>query len=526
MGSIGEEDEGAMLDCSMPVWRSLYSEDNGSGGSGGVIAKDDRSEVGAVEATKPQANSSGLRRGGKPWTPPQVKMQRAAEVGNGGMSEPDQILVNPVEKIGAREAREDRQEEEAAMEAVEKERLHEGASDQSGAQQAALHAESEEKVVEKREAEAGAEDERHQPALEQARHEGIPQLAEAEEKTLEAGACKIAELGARGLGEEEELVEKATTNSHYYRLASSSLTSPARSAISSSTHLPIRSSPQFRGQSVLDTDPLLCDLTPVKIIRLSTSENFDFEPGEKEWSLRAAEGTVKVNDWLGEVEGWNGEWRPTYRGSKDARDGCLPPAERLEKGPETGMGSTGGEEEGAMLDGSMPVRWSIFSEDNGAGGSEDVILKDNRPEVGAAEVTKAQTDSPGLRRDGKLLTPSQLKMQRQGEAEEGSGERSELDRMFANLVEKIGVNQEREEEEEEEAEFLELHRQRRLAEDEPMRLADLALPEREKAREAKDRKQRSTLGSSSSAPSTTAEYKVCIIFGFGNISADYFDRCL
>ena len=84
-----------------------------------------------------------------------------------------------------------------------KEGSQEGASDQSGAQQAALHAESEKRVDEKREAQAEAEDERHQPAAERAEREGITKLVEAEEKTLEAEACKVAELGARRLAEEE-----------------------------------------------------------------------------------------------------------------------------------------------------------------------------------------------------------------------------------------------------------------------------------------------------------------------------------
>ena len=74
----------------------------------------------------------------------------------------------------------------------------------------------------------------------------------------------------------------------------------------------------------MPTDPLLYHRTPGIIIRLSTSGNFDFELGEKEWSLSAAEGTVKVNEWLGEVEGLNRERRWTYRGSKDAGDGYLP----------------------------------------------------------------------------------------------------------------------------------------------------------------------------------------------------------
>ena len=129
------------------------------------------------------------------------------------------------------------------------------------------------------------------------------------------------------------------------------------------------------------TDPLLCHLSPGTIVRLSTSGDFNFEQGEKEWSLRAAEGNVKVNEWLGEVEGWNREWRRTYRESKDVGDGYLPPADRFGKGRETGMGRIGDEDEGPILDGSKPVRRRLFSEDNGTGGSGAVIVKDDTPGV-------------------------------------------------------------------------------------------------------------------------------------------------
>ena len=237
----------------------------------------------------------------------------------------------------------------------------------------------------------------------------------------------------------------ATTNSHYYR--------PARSAISSSTHSPTRTSQQFPAQSLLATDPLLCHLTPGTITRLSTSGDFDFEPGEKEWSLRAAEGTVKVNKWLREVESWNREWQRAYRESKDAGDGYIPPTDRSEKGPKAGMGSIREDEGGAMLDGSKPVRQRFFSEDNGTGESGGVIVKDDTPEVVAVEVPKPQMNLPSLRRGGKPLTPYQLKMQRLRAAEVGNGGRSEPDQIMVTPVEKIGAKEEREEEREEEEEY-------------------------------------------------------------------------
>ncbi|PUU76217.1 hypothetical protein B9Z19DRAFT_1066803 [Tuber borchii] len=245
------------------------------------------------------------------------------------------------------------------------------------------------------------------------------------------------------------------TNSHYYRPPRSGLTSLARSTISSSTRSPTRASRQFQVQSLLATDPLLCHLTPGKIVRLSTSGDVNFEPGEKEWSLRAAEGTVNVNEWLREVEGWNHEWRRTYRESKDVGDGYLPPIDRPENRRKLGMGSIREEEEGAMLDGSKPVRRRLFSEDNGTDGSGGVIVKDDRPEAVAVEAPKPQTDSPGLKRDGKPLTPYQLRMQRQRAAEVGNSGRSELDQILVKPVEKIGVTEGSEEENEDEDDELE-----------------------------------------------------------------------
>ena len=72
---------------------------------------------------------------------------------------------------------------------------------------------------------------------------------------------------------------------------------------------------------------------------------------------------------MGEVEGWNREWRRTYRESKDAGDGYLPPTDRFEKRRKAGMSGIGDDEEGAMLDGSKLVGRRLFSEDNGTGGS-------------------------------------------------------------------------------------------------------------------------------------------------------------
>ncbi|PUU76131.1 hypothetical protein B9Z19DRAFT_1130205 [Tuber borchii] len=206
------------------------------------------------------------------------------------------------------------------------------------------------------------------------------------------------------------------TNSHYYR------------PLSPSTDSPTRTPSQLRVQSPLDTDTLLCHPIPITIIPLSTSRNYYFEPGKKEWSLHVAKGTIKINEWLHEVE------------------------DRAGKRRKTGMGSIRDEEEGAMLDCPGPGRRRLSSEDNGTGGSGGTIFKHDTPEVRAVEAPKPQRDSPGLRRDGKLLTLYQLKMQRQGVAEVENGGRSEPDQILVNPVEKIGAREGREEQEEEEEE--------------------------------------------------------------------------
>ena len=187
-------------------------------------------------------------------------------------------------------------------------------------------------------------------------------------------------------------------------------------------------------------------------------------------SLRGAEGTVKVNEWLGELEGWNREWQRTYRESKHFGDGYLHPADSLEKGRKTGMCSIGQEEEGTVLDGSRPVRWSLFSEDNGTGWSGGLIVKDDRPEGRAVEAPKPQTDSPCLGRGGKHLTQYQLKMQWQRVAELGNGGRSQPDQ----------INDKK---------LLELNRKRRLVDDARVGLGDVVLADGAKAREAKQQRE-------------------------------------
>ena len=129
------------------------------------------------------------------------------------------------------------------------------------------------------------------------------------------------------------------------------------------------------------------------------------------------------------------------------------------------------DEEGVMLDASKPVRWRLFSDDNGTGKSGSVIVEDDRPEVGAVEAPKPQTDSLGFGGGGKQLTPYQLNMQRQGAAEGGNGGRSMPDQI-------------------DDKKFQEFDRQRRLVDDERVGLGDVALAVGAKAREDKQQRER------------------------------------
>ncbi|RPB16184.1 hypothetical protein P167DRAFT_542440 [Morchella conica CCBAS932] len=122
---------------------------------------------------------------------------------------------------------------------------------------------------------------------------------------------------------ETPILQTLPIQSHYYRPPRSTLTSPARSNISSPAGSPTRTSRQTRIQSLLANDPLLSRLTPATIARLSNDPEFGFTPAEKEWSIRAAEGIVRVGEWLREVEGWNVQWRRSK--GRDAGDGYLPP---------------------------------------------------------------------------------------------------------------------------------------------------------------------------------------------------------
>lgn len=123
------------------------------------------------------------------------------------------------------------------------------------------------------------------------------------------------------------------TTSHYYRPPRSSLTSPTRSNISSPTGSPTRSR-QNRLQALLASDPLLSRLTPATIYHFAHDPELGFTAAEKEWSVRAADGIVRVGEWLREVEGWNLGWRAGGRRGSNGRDmavGYLPPLDRPKK---------------------------------------------------------------------------------------------------------------------------------------------------------------------------------------------------
>lgn len=232
------------------------------------------------------------------------------------------------------------------------------------------------------------------------------------------------------------------TNSHYYRPPRSSLTSPTRSNISTPTGSPTRTSRQTRIQSLLASDPLLSRLTPITIVRFANDAEFGFTTAEKEWSIRAADGIVKVGEWLREVEGWNLNWRRAsgQRGSRnvtgrDMAAGYLPPSpdrpkkrRKLAAGEALVEGENGGmksirevneeaEDEEEDLEGSVRVakkktRRRLFVQRNG----ETSDKEEDLPEV---LLPPPQTvDGSNARHPRKPLTPYQLKLQRQKAAEE------------------------------------------------------------------------------------------------------------
>lgn len=208
-------------------------------------------------------------------------------------------------------------------------------------------------------------------------------------------------------------------NSHYYRPPRSSLTSPTRSNISSPAGSPTRTSRQTRIQSLLANDPLLSRLTPLTISRLSNDPDLAFTPAEKEWSHRAAEGIVKVGEWLREVEGWNLEWRRAGGAKgKEGGVGYLPPSQdRPKKRRKVSIGT--------REMGSIKEEVETESEDEGVTKrllrrsliDRSMDTSDNEGERNGARrgsvQSKASVESLNGRQPRKPLTPYQLKLQKQ-----------------------------------------------------------------------------------------------------------------
>lgn len=177
-------------------------------------------------------------------------------------------------------------------------------------------------------------------------------------------------------------------------------------------------------------------------MRFANDAEFGFTTAEKEWSIRAADGIVKVGEWLREVEGWNLNWRRAsgQRGSRnvtgrDMAAGYLPPSpdrpkkrRKLAAGEASVEGENSGmksirevneeEEDEEDLEGLVRVakkktRRRLFVQRNG----ETSDKEEDLPEV--VLLPPPQTaDGSNARHPRKPLTPYQLKLQRQKAAEE------------------------------------------------------------------------------------------------------------
>lgn len=155
---------------------------------------------------------------------------------------------------------------------------------------------------------------------------------------------------------------------------------------------------------MLATDPLLATLTPETIRELSNDIELGFTAGDREWSIRAAEGIVKVKEWLQEVDSWNKGW--------DRRPGAgfLPPEPGMRKrrgkdrvdDDRVGMKTIEEEDEDDQL-----IRRRLFK---GPGGSDVVSACSNLRRGFGDGWTSGPIEIPQV--TGKPLTPMQLKMQR------------------------------------------------------------------------------------------------------------------
>lgn len=175
-------------------------------------------------------------------------------------------------------------------------------------------------------------------------------------------------------------------------------------------------------------------------MRFANDDDLGFTIAEKKWSIRAADGIVKVGEWLREVEGWNLNWRRAgshHGGSgnvtgRDMTAGYLPPSpdrpkkrrklvaiETPVEGENSGMKSIKevDEDEEALEIGSVRVakkntrrrlfvQWNADTSDN----------EEELPEVVLLPPSQTSDASNG-RHPRKPLTPYQLKLQRQKAAD-------------------------------------------------------------------------------------------------------------
>ena len=406
-----------------------------------VISSDDdegirRKVVGEMET---------LLRGGSIHQQPQLATVLPAIPVQQTIAQPSQVSVQPTSSETLADDEEIKQKITAEMEeSLQKGRSQEGASDQSGAQQAALHAESEKRVDEKREAEAEAEAERHQPAPERAEREAITKLAEAEEKTLEAEARKAAEFGARRLVEEEELAEKA--------------------------RLELEAEKAAEAKRLLLAEEAAQKEKAAELERLAEAERQRLDAQRQEEESAAAKALEE------------------RRAIEAERAAVVEAARQVFVREQAGFDDKKFQE----LD-----RQRRLAED------ERVRLAD----VALAEREKAREAKQQRERE---IEEERVKAETSASSSPtGLGETVEEGMLPIELSEKVA--------------------KREISRD-PMRATSASknrsvaprssTPTLGKAL-AKDQKQRFTLGSSSSAPSTTAGYKVCIVSGFGSISADF-----
>jgi len=131
------------------------------------------------------------------------------------------------------------------------------------------------------------------------------------------------------------------------------------------------------------------------IREMANDSEMGFTTEERAWSLRAAEGIVKVGEWLREVEGWTLAW------GRGKGEGYLPPEPGKKKKKER-QKSILRMDDITEEDEDSPLRRGQPPSPSPAGGSPAGVI------LGG--------ETPRTNRAGKPLTPMQLKMQRKAVA--------------------------------------------------------------------------------------------------------------